>query len=368
MTLRYSIEAERRGRRVKSNAVWTSAVLACLSAAAVLSVASPLYAQSEEAAKTGAAKIRVIKPFIGYEETFQWSDVPEIVSEAANAKGDAEGDATLDYAWASDLFFEKQVWQLQFAYKNIRTIDVDYPIADGKLQTKRVWYMVYAVTNTGKQLKAVLDDTIESDVSQTIVNADREEEKFEHPSNNLKGVYRGEDVIFKTGDKAGAIKFIPRFVFASASIQDRLVYERKSADDLFYGQKLGPKESVYYDAFDPIAFAKIVRSEGRKGQNFLDTTRISNIEILPGQTVWGVAIWKDVDPRIDKFSVYISGLTNALKWEINGDVESDQVGANCDIWRKVLKINFFSPGDEAHSGKEIYNNLPGELDYEWIYM
>lgn len=364
MTLRYSNKAERRERRVKSNAVWTSAVLAFLSAATILGVASPLYAQSEEAAKNGAAKIRVIKPFIGYEETFQWSDVPEIISEGANAKG----DGALDYAWASDLFFEKQIWQLQFAYKNVRTIDVEYPTADGKLQSRRVWYMVYAVTNTGKQLKAVLDDSIESDVSQTVVNPDREEEKFEHPSNNLKGVYRGEEVNFETGDEAGAIKFIPRFVFASASIQDRLVYERKSANDLFYGQKLGTKEVVYYDVFDPIAMAKIARKEGRQGQNFLDTTRIANAEILPGQTVWGVAIWKDVDPRVDKFSVYVSGLTNALKWEITDEVESDQVGSGRDIWRKVLKINFFNPGDEAHSGSEIYNNLPGELDYEWIYM
>ncbi|MBR0225866.1 MAG: hypothetical protein IJL92_07415 [Thermoguttaceae bacterium] len=368
MTLRYSNKAERRERRVKSNAVWTSAVLAFLSAATILGVASPLYAQSEEAAKNGAAKIRVIKPFIGYEETFQWSDVPEIISEGANAKEDAKGDGALDYAWASDLFFEKQIWQLQFAYKNVRTIDVEYPTADGKLQSRRVWYMVYSVTNTGKQLKAVLDDSIESDVSQTVINPDREEEKFEHPSNNLKGVYRGEDVIFKTGDEAGAIKFVPRFVFASASVQDRLVYERKSANDLFYGQKLGAKEVVYYDVFDPIAMAKIARKEGRQGQNFLDTTRIANADILPGQTVWGVAIWKDVDPRVDKFSVYVSGLTNALKWEITDEVESEQVGSGRDIWRKVLKINFFNPGDEAHSGSEIYNNLPGELDYEWIYM
>ena len=31
-------------------------------------------------------------------------------------------------------------------------------------------------------------------------------------------------------------------------------------------------------------------------------------------SVWGVATWVDVDPRIDFFSIYINGLTNAYRW------------------------------------------------------
>ena len=358
MSLRYTDNLVRRACRVKSRAA--RAILVSLSAVVAFGLASSLYAQND-----GSARVRVIKPFIGYEETFQWSDVPEIISEGANAE---KGADALEYAWASDLFFEKQIWQLQFAYKNVRTIDVDYPTADGKLKTKRVWYLVYSVTNTGKQLKAVQDESIESDVSQTIVDQNREKKTFEFPSNNLKGVYRGEETTYAKGDEEGAIEFVPRFVLGSASIQDRLVYERKTPGGLFYGQIRGTEEGLYYDSYDPIAFAKIARKEGRKGQNFLDTTHISTRKILPGETVWGIATWTDVDPRIDRFSVYISGLTNALRWEITGDVDPDQVGAGRDVWRKVLKINFISPGDEAHSGKEIYNNLPGELDYEWIYL
>ena len=99
---------------------------------------------------------------------------------------------------------------------------------------------------------------------------------------------------------------------------------------------------------------------------------MTGLSIKPGQTVWGVATWVDVDPRIDKFSIYISGLTNALRWEISEDEASEgetQVGAGRDVMRKVLKLNFFNPGDESHrGGKEIYNNLPGELDYQWVYL
>lgn len=366
MTLRFNDKAARHDVRKNSRsltkAVWSSAVFACLSAAAVFGAASPLYAQGND----GSAKVRVIKPFIGYEETFQWSDVPEIISEGAKDSKDA---SALDYAWASDLFFEKEIWQLQFAYKNLRTIDVQFPTAEGRLETKRVWYLVYSVTNTGERLGAKIDASVESNVSQTLIDETGKEKVFEHPLNNLSGVYAPDPKVFKAGDEDGAITFVPRFVFVSTGIRDRLVYQRKSASDLFYGKNTGSFDGVYYDSFMPIAFAKIAKKEARNGQEFLDSTRISNIKILPGQTVWGIATWTDVDPRIDKFSIYVSGLTNSLRWELADEADSDQVGAGRDIMRKVLKVNFYNPGDEAHSGgKEIYNNLPGELDYEWIYL
>ena len=358
MSLRNTDSLVRRVCRVKSRAA--RAILVSLSAVVVFGLATPLYAQSD-----GSARVRVVKPFISYDETFQWGDVPEIISEGADANKD--GDA-LDYAWASDLFFEKQIWQLQFAYKNVRTIDVDYPTADGKLTTKRVWYMVYSVTNTGKQLKATLDKSVATNVSQTVVDENRNEKKFELPSNNLKGVYRGEEITYAKGDEEGAIEFVPRFLLGSASIQNRMQYERKEPGGLFFGLPGGLEEGLYYDAYDPIALAKIERVEGRKGIALLDTTQISRRKILPGDTVWGVATWADVDPRIDKFSVFVSGLTNALKWTVTDEIDPEMVGAGRSVERKVLKINFINPGDEAHSGQDIYNKLPGEHDYDWVFM
>ncbi|MGI6402586.1 MAG: hypothetical protein ACOX0A_10895 [Thermoguttaceae bacterium] len=359
MASRYKSQAERRSSRRSMKAFWTSALAVVASAAAVFGVAAPLYAQND-----GAAKIRVVKPFIGYEETYQWSDVPEIIAEGARSE---EGESALDYAWASDLFFNKQIWQLQFAYKSVRTIDVNYPTADGTLQSRRIWYMVYSVTNTGRELKLVQDSSVPSNVTRTIVDQDRNEQTYDHPANNLPGVYKSEEVLYAAGNEEGAIEFVPRFVFATASIQERLVYER-GADDLFYGHTRGKEQGLYYDSFEPIAFARIAQEEGRRNQTFLDSTRISNRKILPGDTVWGIAIWTDVDPRIDKFSVYVSGLSNALRWEVVDEPDAEQVGVGRDVMRKILKINFYSPGDEAHSGKRIYNKLPGELDYDWIWL
>ena len=36
--------------------------------------------------------------------------------------------------------------------------------------------------------------------------------------------------------------------------------------------------------------------------------------LQPGEERWGVATWEAVDPRIDYFSIYVRGLTNATRW------------------------------------------------------
>lgn len=359
MTIKFMNRASRLRR------VITSAFFSCASMFLVLNAAD-LYAQD------GSSGMRTIPTFIGFEETFQWSDVPEIVSAgAADSK-----DSALEYSWGADLFFQKEIWQLQFSYKNIRAIDVTFPTKEG-LETKRVWYLVYSVTNTGERLNAELDKDVKADVSQTVLvpsdktGGKKAEEVIQIPSNNLSGVYKPVATTYEAGDAKGAIRFVPRFVFASSTIQDRLTYALKE-DGMYHGQKRGAEEGVYYDSFLPLAMAQIVKKEARGGVELVDSVRMATLSILPGQTVWGVAMWTDVDPRIDKFSVYISGLTNALRWEIPenaDDVEDAQVGAGRDVMRKILKLNFYNPGDEAHrGGKEIYNNLPGELDFQWIYM
>lgn len=354
---------------VRDRRVLTSAFLFCATLFLVSNVAV-LYAQG-----LGSASMRTIPTFIGYEETFQWSDIPEIVS-AGSKDGAESGDSALEYSWGGDLFFQREIWQLQFSYKNIRSIVVNYPTKDGRLEAKRVWYLVYSVTNTGERLKSELDSDVTADVTQKVLVTDeakggKVEQVFEFPSNNLRGVYKPSKITYAEGDAKGAIRFVPSFVFASSTIKDRIVYELKE-DGMYRGQTRGSEEGVYYDSFQPLAMVQIVKKEGREGIELLDSVRMATVSIQPGQTVWGVATWTDVDPRIDRFSVYISGLTNALRWEISDEAEDfgeAQVGSGRALMRKVLRLNFYNPGDEAHrDGKEIYNNLPGELDYQWIYL
>ena len=331
--------------------------------------------------------MRTIRPFIGFDETYQWSDVPEIVVDGVKK----EGGTAEEYAWATDLFFTKEIWQLEFSYKNIRTLEVDFPSENGKMERKRVWYLVYSVKNTGKCLRNELKKEKENVAIEGAKNAgvekysvdvslggvrDAGDEKFEAPLNNLSGLPAPQTVDYngmapnEDGSIPGAVRFAPRMVFASASIQERLLYNKEKSG-FFVGQKRGSEEGVYYDQYLPLAFAQIAVKEGR-GQEFLDSVRMAGRKIAPGETVWGIATWTDVDPRIDRFSVYISGLTNALRWQDAADEEAGEsagIGSGRDVFRKVLKLNFYNPGDEIHrGGKEIYNNLPGELDYQWIYM
>ncbi|MCF0233903.1 MAG: hypothetical protein HUK22_02860 [Thermoguttaceae bacterium] len=350
-----------------SNRRLATAFVLCAAAAFVPN--APVFAQ-------GSAAMRTIQPFVGYDETYQWGEIPEIIAAADPKAGSIEND----YGWAADLFFTKEIWQLSFSYKNIRTIEVDFPNADGGMTRKRVWYMVYSVTNTGERVRNELDDDFVNDVKAGYMARVAGEpgssdsklafQSIELPLNNLYGVYKPTTVKYdKKADPADfTVQFAPRFVFASSEIQDKLQYTRRG-DGYFSGSAQTTDEGVYYDSFLPLAFAQIVQRERRSGQTFYDSIRIAALDIAPGETVWGVATWTDVDPRIDKFSVYVSGLTNAIRWEYDPEADFSKIGEGRDVYRKVLKLNFVNPGDEIHrGGKEIYNNLPGVLDYQWIYL
>ena len=100
-----------------------------------------------------------------------------------------------------------------------------------------------------------------------------------------------------------------------------------------------------------------------------------------------MAVWEDVDPRIDHFSVYVRGLTNALKF---ADDQNFPVGGKPTQGRlytyKTLQLNFWRPGDtrDEHESEIRYGtpvfpedaenermlklySLDNRVDYSWIY-
>jgi hypothetical protein len=93
-------------------------------------------------------------------------------------------------------------------------------------------------------------------------------------------------------------------------------------------------------------------------------------DINEGETLWGVATWEDIDPKIVRFSVYVSGLTNAYQWkdEPGGYKPGDPILTGRTLYRKTLKLNFWRPADEYFEHEEeIRYGIPGELDYQWVY-
>jgi hypothetical protein len=212
--------------------------------------------------------------------------------------------------------FRREIWCLEFTFKPVRTIWVDVPQASGQMQRKLIWYMVYHVRNTGNNMRPVKQD----DGTVLIEPAERE------------------------------IRFFPQFVLES--------HEFKKA---------------YLDRVIPAAIEAIQKREdpNRKLLNSVDI----GAQLVPVSTdlvdksVWGVATWEGVDPRIDFFSVYVEGLTNAYRWvdPPEGFKPGHPPTSGRVLLQKNLMLNFWRPGDEREDGQTIYYGIPDKVDYSWVY-
>jgi len=218
-------------------------------------------------------------------------------------------DPKLD--WAKSIPFRREIWALQFQFKPMRMIFVDLPQPTGFMQRKQIWYLVYTVTNMGKTMRPV-------------------------PADN--GTYRIESV-----DKP--IHFVPGFLLHSIEL------------DKWYPDRVIPA------AIGPI---RMREDPNRSFANSVEMVR----DLQVGETAWGVATWEDIDPRTDRFAVYVNGLTNAYRWtDDTAKVKPESpLGTGRRLMRKTLKLNFWRPGDEFDpKEREIRYGIPGELDYEWVY-
>ncbi|MBL9124162.1 MAG: hypothetical protein JNG90_11060, partial [Planctomycetaceae bacterium] len=122
----------------------------------------------------------------------------------------------------------------------------------------------------------------------------------------------------------------------------------------------------YPDRLIPVAVPSIQRREDSR-RKLLNSVEIAGP--IPSsadgidRSVWGIATWEDIDPRIDQLALYISGLSNAYRWQ------DDPGTGKRDFVHKTLKINFWRPSDEYYEHEsEIRLGTPdGKVDYEWIY-
>jgi hypothetical protein len=125
---------------------------------------------------------------------------------------------------------------------------------------------------------------------------------------------------------------------------------------------------LYPDRLVPVAVPLIRKREdaNRPLSNTIEITR----EIPPtpkGQddSVWGVVTWEDIDPRTDRFSIYIQGLTNAYLWDDPPGAfkVGDKPGVGRELYAKTLILNFWRPSDTEHEHED-------EIRYEgysWEY-
>ncbi len=220
-------------------------------------------------------------------------------------------------AQATDFPFRSTTWYLQFIFKPLRLIEVDLPNDKGRLQRQVVWYLVYRVKNVGGHLEPV---------------------KPKPDADPLAGAPEVQAV-----DSPGTqIRFFPHFTL-EADIE---------------GNK-----KVYDDQVLPLAVEAIRKREDPRRRLF-NSAEIGAQEVklstaVDDNSVWGVATWVSVDPRIDFFSVYVSGLTNAYRWTDGNDAKAGaaaggdaltasiaKAAAERRYKHKTLQLNFWRPGDE----------------------
>ena len=210
-----------------------------------------------------------------------------------------------------NVVFFRDVWQYEFGFLSLRQISIKLP---GSNSPENVWYMVYRIRNTG------------SNVSYDHVQkADSRHVNHELQTNK-------EDFEIKS-------KFIPHF-YLNGWIKTSGEYQRVS----------------YLDQIDQDATAQIRAAEDRNRVLF-DKVAMMNakfpvVKSSADDGIWGVAVWRNVDPRIDYVSVQVRGLTNAYRIHTTADGERKFKYRN-------LQLNFWRPGDTVRQDEdEITFGIP----------
>jgi hypothetical protein len=193
----------------------------------------------------------------------------------------------------------RDIWQLEFAFKELRYLEVELPLPDGNSQAAGVWYMIYRVRNLNEHLSFPADETTgEFKPNKATALADLD------PS-ILPG------------------RFFPAFQLEGW------------VEDLDGGYVL----RGYRDRVLPAAIPQIAAAEkmvGRLRDN-VEIARENLADSDASEEFWGVATWLDVDPRINFASVSVQGLSNAFHSEQGEEAAKHEV--------KTLQINFWRPGD-----------------------
>jgi hypothetical protein len=216
---------------------------------------------------------------------------------------------------------------------------VEIPQPSGKMQQKLVWYMVYNVRNLGDKTHI-------------------------RPLPQVEEVIKETTVTEANGAKAGLTPELVHIKFAKEATSEVEVFGKTTTDLRFFPHfvlKSTEYDKEYLDRVIPAALAPIKAREfpNRGDVKLHNSLTISEVPIPISDEnndnrVWGVVTWVDVDPRIDYFSVFIQGLTNAYQYEDPDGAfkKGDEPGTGRKITRKTLQLNFWRPGDTIDPTEE----------------
>lgn len=305
-----------------------------------LLVSIPSLAKAQSSAPTPRVFARgvltTIPPELEPEETFARQPMIEITSnKSLDWQPQTFAKSRTLYSKAENASFTNEVWGLQFTFKPLRMINVQFRRPSGQTEQKLLWYMVYNVENTGERIRPVEDKT---------------------------GTFTAEAA------EPEPVQFLPHFVLEGQDVDSR-------------GNKI---YKAYLDRVMP-SVMEAIRQRETPGRELLTSADIATQDIAVStesedNSVWGVAIWEQVDPEMDFLSVFVGGLTNAHLWSDDADNfrSGDPAGKGRRILAKTLQLNFWRPGDEYQQNeKEIrYGTPPGKASlygvdegvaYQWTF-
>ena len=302
----------------------------------------------------------VIPPYIDYESVVSRAHVTELLAVLPEPDPALQGDIRFNpNVWAAEIRLVRDVWCLQFSFKPVRIIDVDIPNAEGKFDKKKIWYLVYNVKNFGPAEWDGRRMQINSSLSSAVQEGGEINLPVPTDTTSLDLPRSGALVIRQQSGRPALqpgsgepVRFVPHFVLATHRLVLGTAPPAGNPEAETAQWETETTAVAYDDRIIPLALTAVMRREGF--DRLPETTvSIAQREIAPGQDLWGVAMWTDVDPRINEFSIFISGLTNAYQWgdrvTEDGTYENTgKIGEGRIIKRRVLRTDWWRVGD-AHS-------------------
>lgn len=215
------------------------------------------------------------------------------------------------YQLGQNTIFFRNVWQNEFAFTGLRQAKVLMRYPDGTEKNKTIWYMVYRIRDVGKSL-----------------SYEEVKDQFQHSNFELRKDSAVSD------RSLAAQEFRPHFSLEG--------WIRPSEDEEY--------QKVVYGDINSGTLADYLQSIEDPNLKLHTKDEISKVNIPLAQSendsgVWGVAIWENVDPRVDYVSVYVSGLTNAYRINLDKD-------GNASFEYKTLQLNFWRAGDSFEEIKD----------------
>lgn len=327
--------------------------------------------------KLGRGVLKVIQPEVLPEETRTY--LPSVRGYMPPSFKPATAPSTTTTAAMSrNIILRREIGCFEFAFTGLHVKVMEVPQPSGKMQRKTIWYLPYRIRNLGGHLSPQgLNETVqakfrkdtitvpsvsiedstgllgddrnplelpERTYDETVIDVDKMTDIAKQDPKTLV------DSGLRKTDQTTRYSMIDRF-FGRFILEGRVQtnYKLRKTPTEFGLREAGDDDVIdryqkkaYLDQVIPSVIPRIRELED-PSTVFHDSVSISRMSIPANpdpdsQGVWGVAVWQDLDPRLDYITIYVTGLSNAFQ-------VFEMPDGKKKFKYKTLQLNFWRPGD-----------------------